>query len=231
MVTIISYNVEYGQRISEIYNFISSLDEKPQIICLQEFPEKELANLEKNKIFKKQNIFFLKGLSKKDEFFGELTIIDSSKIKVIKTEYLDFGQDRIESIYKRKVIKRSAIINVLIIKQREISLVNVHLTPLSLHGKRKEQLTQAIDGVKDSKASIILGDFNYSSLLTRGGLISFMKKYDYVLAGEKLVTNKYKYKIPQQLDYIFYKNLSFKETKVLEVTFSDHFPIISQFEI
>jgi endonuclease/exonuclease/phosphatase family metal-dependent hydrolase len=229
MLTVLSYNVEYGKKINKIYQFIKESKDKPQIICLQEFPEKELANLERNKIFNNQEFFFLKGLSNKDEFFGELTLINTSKIKIVKTEYLDFGQDRLESIYKRKIIKRSAILNVLKIGRQEVCIVNVHLTPVSLHGKRKKQLAEVIESTQSLRKSIILGDFNYSSLFSRGGLSRFMKKNNYILAGEKLVTNRYKYKIPQQLDYVFYRNLKVKEVKVLDLSYSDHFPVIAKF--
>jgi len=230
MLTVLSYNVEYGTKIKEIYNWILESKEKPQIICFQEFPEKEVENLKKNKIFKNQNIFFAKGLSKKDDFFGELTIIDSSAVKLTEVKYLDFGPDHIESIFKRKIIKRSAIIIEFEINGKTIELANVHLTPASLHSKRRKQLVKVIQETS-SETAIIVGDFNYSSLLNKKGLISFMEKYDYDLAGENLITNKYKYKIPQQLDYVFYKKLIHNKTEVFDLPYSDHFPVLSQFKI
>lgn len=230
MISLLSYNVEYGKNLDQIYKWIASLDLKPQIICLQEFPEKEIENLEKNKLHENQLVHFAQGLSNKDEIFGELTIIDSSSIKVLKVNYLDFGRDNLESFYKRKVIKRSAIINELKISDKTFSLANVHLTPLSLHGYRRKQLSKVIEKTA-LESSVIVGDFNYSSLLNRNGLITFMEKFDYKLAGEKLVTNKYKYKIPQQLDYVFYKNMDFSEMKVFDLPYSDHFPVLATFEV
>lgn len=229
-MTILSYNVEYGLKLPEILKWIKNLENKPQIICLQEFPEKEIVNLEKNKIFKKQEFFFTKGLSNKNEFFGEITIIDQSIIESLDIKYLDFGLAHFESVYKRKILKRSAIINEIKINNKKISVANVHLTPFSVHGIRRKQLLKIIENINLDR-SIILGDFNYSSLLNRGGLINFMNKYDYSLAGEKLITNKYKYKISQQLDYVFYKNMKHLKTKVFDLPFSDHFPVISEFEI
>jgi endonuclease/exonuclease/phosphatase family metal-dependent hydrolase len=230
MITILSYNIEYGRKLDEIISWINSLENLPQIICFQEFPEKELEDLKSRKFFKEQNLFFAKGLSSKGEFFGELTIVDSSVIKLSETKYLDFGPDHVESVFKRKIIKRSAIITEFKYKGKEFSLANVHLTPVALHGKRRKQLSKVI---QDSviERSIIVGDFNYSSLFNKNGLITFMDKHGYILAGENLITNKYKYKIPQQLDYVFYKNLKHIKTQVFDLSFSDHFPVITEFDV
>ena len=133
-------------------------------------------------------------------------------------------------MFRKRKIKRSAIITTFQKDDIEFDLANVHLTPLSFHGLRKRQLHQVIKNVKIKRA-IILGDFNYSSLLNSGGLITFMNKYNYEVAGEKLITNKYKYKISQQLDYIFYKNLKIENIKVLELPYSDHFPILADLDI
>lgn len=229
-MTVLSYNVEYGLKLTEIYKWIKTLDKKPQIICFQEFPEDELSNLDKNKIFPDQTICFTKGLTSKGKYFGELTIFDSSEIKLISNINLDFRFNGIENLYGRKKIKRSAIITTFKKENIEFSLANIHLTPFSLHGLRRKQLEEVIASIQKDK-SIILGDFNYSSLLNRNGLISFMEKYFYKIAGEKLVTNKYKYKIPQQLDYIFYKNLKVNNVDVLNLPYSDHFPIIADLKI
>jgi endonuclease/exonuclease/phosphatase family metal-dependent hydrolase len=228
MLTILSYNVEFGNKINEIYKWISDLKEKPQIICFQEFPEDEVEKLNNKKIFNNQNIFFAKGLSTKEKYYGEITIIDASKIKFFESKYLDFGPDHLESIFRRRIIKRSALVIEFKINNEIYSLANIHLTPASFHGKRRKQLTKVIEETKTSKA-IIVGDFNYSSLLNKKGLISFMNKYNYDLAGEHMITNKFKYKIPQQLDYVFYKNMNHNKTEVFDLPYSDHFPVVSRF--
>ena len=58
-----------------------------------------------------------------------------------------------------------------------------------------------------------------------------MEKFDFSLGGKDLVTNKYKYKIPQQLDYVFYKNVKHEKTEVFDLPYSDHFPVLSQFKV
>lgn len=230
MLTVLSYNVEYGKKLDDIYKWIKSLDSKPQIICFQEFPEDEVEKINKNKIFNNQSIFFAKGLSAKEKFYGELTVIDSDKLKLIESKYIDFGPDHLESLFKRKVIKRSAIIIEFKMHDNVYSLANIHLTPASLHSKRRKQLTKVIEESRVPN-SIIVGDFNYSSLLNKKGLITFMDKFGFLLAGENLITNKYKYKIPQQLDYVFYKNVKHLNTEVFDLPYSDHFPVLSQFKV
>lgn len=230
MVNIISYNVEYGNNLNEIYNWIKSLEKQPQIICFQEFPEDKIDELRNNKIFQNQTLCFAKGLTSRGKFFGELTIIDNTRLKIVSNNFIDFGVDSLESKFKRKKIKRSAIITILKNRENKFSITNVHLTPLSLNSRRKKQLKEVVGNINLNN-SIIIGDFNYSSLLTRGGLVVLMKEHSYYLAGEKIITNKYKHKIPQQLDYVFYKNVEVKNVEVLELPYSDHFPVLADLDI
>ncbi len=229
MIRILTYNVEFGKDLKSIYKWIESLDKIPDVICFQEFPEAEVKKLPRFKIFKNSRYFFAAGVSSKDIEFGELTIILSPKIKTLGESSIDFGPDKIESIYKRRVIKRSALINTLEFGKKEILISNVHLTPVSLNNKRRKQLLLVLDAVKNSHA-IILGDFNYSSIFGSSGLVDLMKRHDFVLAGGRSITNLYKRKIPQQLDYVFYKGLKLKDIEVIPLSYSDHYPVFATFE-
>lgn len=229
MISVLTYNIEFGKRLNEILVWLTSLEDKPQIICLQEFPEKELEKLRKINIFNNQKVYFAKGLSSKEESFGEVTIVNGALIKVEDEIYLDFGKDFAESLYKRQEIKRSALILKCSLNDIHFTISNLHLTPLALNKTRREQIEKVLKNVNTPK-SIILGDFNYSNILTRGGLLSLMSNNEYLLAGEKLITNKYKYKIPQQLDYVFYKGFELKDVLIDPHVFSDHFPVFAHFK-
>lgn len=230
MIRIISYNIEYGKRINEIYDWINSIQSSPDIICFQEFPIDELENLKEVKIFKKPGFAFVSGLKKKGVAHGQLTMFNSEKFNLINSIEIDLGLDHAEKFYKRFPTRRSALITVFNYKKELISLTNVHLSAAAFNSRRRDQVDKVINYYPTNCASIIAGDFNYTSLVWGNVLIEHMNEFKFKLAGEKMITNKYKGIISQQLDYIFYKEIKHIKTEVFELPYSDHFPIISDFE-
>jgi endonuclease/exonuclease/phosphatase family metal-dependent hydrolase len=230
MLRIISYNIQYGFKIEEIYKWINSLEKKPDIICLQEFPVNEIENLNKITIFKDLGYAFVTGLSRKGIPHGELTIFDTKEFNLIKSVEIDLGVDHVEKFYKRYPTKRSALVTTFKRNNKKINIINVHLSAATLNSGRRKQIKTLIEKI-DFDRTIIIGDFNYSNLFGGKSLIQLMEYYKFKLAGEGLVTNRYKGKISQQLDYVFYRNLKLQKLKVFELKFSDHFPVIAEFDI
>jgi endonuclease/exonuclease/phosphatase family metal-dependent hydrolase len=230
MLRIISYNIQYGFKIDEIYKWINSLEKKPDIICFQEFPVNEIENLKKITLFKDMGFAFVTGLSRRGIPHGELTIFDVNNLSLINSIEIDLGVDHIEKIYKRYPTKRSALVTTFQRNNKKINIINVHLSAVTLNSGRRKQIKTLIEKV-DLDRTIIIGDFNYSNLFGGKSLLQMMEYYKFKLAGEGIITNKYKGKISQQLDYVFYKNLALQELEVFELNFSDHFPIMAEFDI
>lgn len=230
MIGFLTYNVQYGKKIEEIYDWIIALEYKPNIICFQEFPQKEIRNIKKIKIFENTGLDFAKSFEYENKQLGELTIFDQDKIKLLKSKKINLGNDFIETKLRKDPVTRSAILTEFEIGNLKITIANLHLTPVSLNNKRRNQLFRVIGKIKNDKA-IIAGDFNYPSIVGRKGLINFMEKHGYRLAGENLITHRYQYVIPQQLDYVFYKGLVISEAKVIPLPYSDHYPVIAKLKI
>ncbi len=230
MIRLITYNVEYGKQLTEIYKWINSLNFQPDIICFQEFPISELENLKKIKIFKEPGHAFVSGLKKGGIAYGELTMFNSKKLNLINSVEIDLGIDHAEKFYKRFPTRRSALFTVFNYKNEKFSLINVHLSAAALNSSRRNQINTLINNFNNGR-SIIAGDFNYSNILWGEGLIKHMNDLNFKLAGESIITNKYKGKISQQLDYVFYKDLKLKKIEVVELTYSDHYPVISEFAL
>ncbi len=230
MIRLISYNVEYGKKINEIYKWLNTFKKTPDIICFQEFPSSELGNLKEIKIFNNSGFSFATGLKKNGVAYGELTVFDAEKFNLIKSIEIDLGIDHVEKFYKRYPTRRSALVTVFKYNSTQLNLINVHLSAAALNSGRLNQVNTLVESAKNGK-SIIAGDFNYSNLFPGNNLIKLMKDLKFKLAGENIITNKYKGRISQQLDYVFYKELKLKNLEVIDLSYSDHYPLIAEFEI
>lgn len=138
---------------------------------------------------------------------------------------------------------------------RIIIVHNVHLTTLATNHVKVKQLEKALNyEVLQKKAPIIItGDFNYlpyqrkalEQLMQEYNLKEATKNINYTYIGE-LDKKKTEYNFLQlilariakkfytnrlKMDYTFFKGLKLIKTERIEVDFSDHYPIISYFNL
>ena len=143
--------------------------------------------------------------------------------------------------------------------KKKISVYNIHLTVMTTNTGRMKQINQILETFdSDRETSCILaGDFNYfpyarknlENLMEQFGLkeathnipytieytrgangakmfhYSLLQKLSAKLIGRLFSLNRLK------LDYIFFRHLQLIETKRVRFNHSDHFPIISEFEV
>jgi len=141
------------------------------------------------------------------------------------------------------------------VNNKKIVICNSHLIVVAPNSVRVFHIDKALNllNIKKSVPLIITGDFNYVPY-QRKKLDNIMKKYNLIEAtkniqqtiefsphGEKesfsfiqefmarsinlFFGNKLKY------DYIYYRGISLSKTERIEVRFSDHYPLISNFKI
>lgn len=126
---------------------------------------------------------------------------------------------------------------------------------MAQNGLRLKQIKEAVDyyDISQNQNMIIAGDFNYLPY-ARKSLERLMRKYGLTEATHNIRYTlrlssdgkRESYNLLQKLlskivtrtitkylkiDYIFYKNLTLKETKRINVGYSDHYPILSTFKI
>ena len=230
MLKIITYNIETGKKLNKIYKWIEEFRSNTDIICFQEFPEEEIKNLLNNEFLKEYSYSFSPGLKKNSKQLGQITLFKKNKLKLIEEYIIDIGHDDLEILYKKTPTKRSALVTTFEIDGKQFIVANVHLSAFTINIKRRKQTKKVIEGFIKSVPFILLGDFNYSSLFGRKSFINYMEKLGLILAGEKMITNKYKGFLKQQLDYIFYYGFKIYDIKVEELDYSDHFPVIADFD-
>lgn len=230
MLKLITYNIAEGKNLPKIYDWIEKEHRNVDIICFQEFPEKEITNIKKYNFLKNFKSSFSPGLKKRKIQLGQLTLY-KNQFKLIEEYVIDLGHDDLEVIYKKIPTKRSALVTTLEYNKNQFIISNVHLSAFSFNLNRRKQLKKVIEAMTSSVPVIMLGDFNYSNLFGRKFFIKYMESLDLTMAGEKMITNKYKKIIKQQLDYVFYNGFKISDIKVHNLSFSDHYPVIVNFEL
>lgn len=230
MIKIITYNIAEGKNLPKIYEWIEKNHENVDIICFQEFPEIEIESIDKYDFLKKFKYTFSPGLIKNKVQLGQLTFYRKKDFKLIEEYVLDLGKDELQILYKKLPTKRSALMTTLEFKNKQFILANIHLSAFSFNLNRRRQLKKVIEGVTTSVPVIMLGDFNYSNLIGRKFFIKYMENLGLKMAGGKMITNKYKKIINQQLDYVFYQGFKLSDIKVKRLSYSDHYPVIVNFE-
>ncbi len=137
-----------------------------------------------------------------------------SKEKLLNVKEYDFKEG-----VKRVVIE--ADINL----GGKVKLILVHL---ALGKKdREKQVNELIQVVKDEKKVILMGDFNtfygekeLSRLLRTAGLNKSGKEFTFPSYNPK-----------KKLDYILTRGIKVKDYKVLNLKYSDHLPVMINFEV
>lgn len=224
MLSILTYNIRYGRKLHEITEWLSQREAFFDIICFQEFPIDQI-DLFLNSVNKESLDYrFSHGFKKKEKIYGQLTLFNKKKITLLEDVVLSLGP----SVLERSKIKgeRSSLITRFVYQKKEFIIANTHLVCFALNNKRIFQLEKIITHFTQNIAKnvpvLVVGDFNYSSLIRQKKLLNFMEQHGftnaYTTSTYKLLFLKY------QLDYVFYKNCEIKDVEVLNLRFSDHFP-------
>lgn len=230
MLEILSYNVQYGRDLERIIKWIKKAKNSPDIVCLQEFPLNRLDDLSLILRDTTYAFKFAPSFIRNKIRYGELTAFNSDKVRLVGTRIIDLGYSKLDNFIFRYKSFRSSLITDFVHKKRKFTVINVHLPWLGLQRKRKKHLKIIIERLNNKMPTIIIGDYNYSSLFGTKGLVKFMRTHNFHMAGEKLITHKL-WKIPQQVDYAFYRDLKINTIKVEKVKYSDHYPILIELAV
>lgn len=183
----------------------------------------------------------------------KLTNTDSLKISSNLLEFFYSIPQLILRINKPKSVLRTDFVS--IIDNKKIIVCNSHLIVVASNAVRVIHLNSALKSLNISKKTplIIVGDFNYLPY-QRKKLDNIMKKFNLVEATKNIRQTvdfssngkKEKFSFLQgffirkinhffgnqmKSDYIYYRETKLIKTERVEVRYSDHYPIISTFEI
>lgn len=229
MLSAITYNIQKGKKLTNIIEWINHSDELPDIICFQEFPKTELQGF--LKATKKRQQFdyrYAVGFARKGVAFGQLTLVKKDKLFIEEEHVVTLGRSVIESRIARDTTERSALVTTIVQGKKRFLLANVHLVCLSLNRSRIRQTFKVLADLrkinpKGNMPTIMLGDFNYSTLTRQKQLIKVMQDNGFINAYKRY-THKLFY-LKHQIDYVFYKNCFVAGVDVMRLKYSDHFCI------
>ncbi len=258
-LTLLTYNTLFNQALANLKKIINKYH--PDIICLQEVDTKDenILVIKNNgyQLAEYANCFFefgkIWGIA---TFYNpeKFELIHSESIPLINGFYELIKQ--IINLLGINKIKRTVIKTTFKAKDNHklISVYNLHLSALGLTNLRIKQLNKIyFDEISNKGSLIICGDFNFP--IERRKLEKIMNKHklkeatyniSYTIKFSRLLKKYHKYnfvlrffikilkkltKDKAKLDYIFYRNLKHLKTERLNYSFSDHYPLLAEFEL
>ena len=235
MLRALSYNIEHGKNIDQAGEWFMSLNPKPDILCLQEIPQKKASQFQKFLDKHGYSHKYAPSYTKKGITYGELTAYNTKSVLLVFSKVVELGSSIVAKLISRHNSRYTSLLTVFQYKKQNFIVVNIHLLPHGLHGRRRKQLGMAIQALQllrfVNMPSIIVGDYNYSSFFGRGGLIRYMAKNGFTMAGRKKLITHRQWRIPHQTDYVFYRQCKVKNVEVEAVKFSDHYPLLFNLEV
>ncbi|MEI6532351.1 MAG: endonuclease/exonuclease/phosphatase family protein [Candidatus Roizmanbacteria bacterium] len=236
-ISLLTYNIYYNKAFSKLQELVAMY--RPDIICLQEvdvknqFLEKKLP--QNYSLADCSNSFI-----HKDVMFGNATFYNKTKLDFKQSTVFNLPFSTYETLYNLfQGVKqnRTLLKTIFTLKDTsiELDIYNIHFTPKATNRTRIKQMNLAFNNTLPdiSHPQIFAGDFNYP--FRRKRFEKIFHKYDLLEATSNIthtLEHKFKFiRIPLKLDYILYKNIEFIKTTKITTPGSDHYPILSEFNI
>ncbi len=257
-ISVLTYNLLYNKALGALESILDKYE--PDIICLQEVDTDE-SNLKKLQKFNYILADYSNSFIKFDKVFGVATFYSPKNIGFIcsSTHFLPRSVYELLLTVLRLLTggnqRRTFLETSFVIKttRQKLTVYNVHLTLIGSNGARIKQIREAATDIKSKKnPTVLAGDFNYFPYsrrrleramrdnsfqeATKSIFYTIMysqsgKKEKYNLVQRFLARFIRKYFGKLKVDYVFYRNLTLKDAKRIDVHLSDHFPILTTFKM
>ncbi|NTU46450.1 endonuclease/exonuclease/phosphatase family protein [Candidatus Roizmanbacteria bacterium] len=237
-ISLLTYNLLFNKALTSVPELIEQY--KPDLICFQEMKttEEEFTALES---FGYELADFSNSFIKHGTVYGIGTFYNKNIFKFKSARTLTLPRSYYEWLLlflrggnnPRTVLKTELLVRD---TSTQITLYNLHLSPYSTNGIRVKQFIQTLDDISHDTTDHLLlaGDFNYpygrkkfEELIHAHDLQEATSSIFYTLEQRFL---KF-FSIRWKLDYVLYKGLKLIKTERIPVRASDHYPILSSFEI
>lgn len=253
--SLLTYNTLLNDARKGLYSIFKKYH--PDLVCLQEIDTDE-NNIEKVEKLGYSLADFSNGFIKFGKVYGVATFFNPNSGSCIHTKSITLPRgigEALSFLFRifrtqkkdRTVLKAEFTLGD---KKKRVIIYNIHLSAFGANGIRIKQLERTLDDITktSSSATILVGDFNYplgrkklEELMEAHGFSEATNTIAYTTDGKLLYytfIEKYLMKIMQffigketKLDYIFYKNCKAVSTIRINVSYSDHFPLLAKFEI
>lgn len=236
--TFLTYNLLYNKATSELGEVLKR--HKPDILCFQEIvtDDKTFNLIEKHgyKLADYSNFIVRFG-----KIFGVATFYKPEVFSFTASSSLNLPRAFLEIllyVFKIRLDPRIVLKTEFIAKKnkKRVCVYNVHLTPYSTNAMRAKQINNIFPDFELNKETptVVAGDFNFP--YRRKAFEALFQKYDLKEATNTIYRTFEKrilrfFLLSYKTDYILYKNLKVISTKKLLYYRSDHYPLLSKFEL
>lgn len=236
--SLLSYNLRYDRARANLDKILAACH--PDILCLQEIitQEEDLVKIEKfGYKMADYSSSFIKGakvLGVATFYNPKVFFFKESKSFDLPRSLYEFMRFVVNSNFKKRTVLKTELH---IRKNRgKISLYNLHLPPFATNNIRDKQIRNTFEDLHLTKkaSAVIAGDFNYpygrkkfENMIKKYGLAEATSNIYYTLETKILKV----FSVRLKLDYVLFKNIRHISTEKIEITHSDHFPILSYFEL
>lgn len=224
--SLISYNILFGKKVDKIFAWLKTLNNTPDFICFQEFPQNAINEIKTNlSKIANYDLAFAPSFRYKNLQYGELTVYNCDKFNLTESITLALSSDlRLQKII-RVSGQRTALLTTFKIDDVKFTLANIHLPWLCRNTVRLKALAGIMAKLEENQPSLIVGDYNYSNIFDNTGLYELMAKNHFIPGGGYFITNSLFGLVNQQLDYAFARNSEAKIVNVAKLDYSDHYPL------
>lgn len=225
-ITIMTFNVQFGKRLDYIIHWLRQAPGQ-DIVCFQEFPEDRIVYFINELNNLSYGYRFARSLLRRHRVYGELTLFRTPDFRCTRSTVIEFGINRIEGRLFKGSFPRNCLICTLLNKKKIFVVGNAHMSALALNRLKYKEAELVVRMLESRRyPSVILGDFNISSVLGKGKLVRLMEKYGFVTEKRRLSTHRIAV-VRHQFDYIFAKRCEVANMTVQKVRFSDHYPVFA----
>lgn len=226
MLRVVTYNIHFGKRLTEISSWIAH-QATADIICLQEFPVTHLTQFYRSLPRGIWGHRFTKSFIYRKKIYVIVTLFRRKKLRLLKTKTLLMGIHPMEKSLLKNPMEKSCLLTTFRTGTKTITIANTHLVFLAANRSRYKQIQLITDHLSSYRhSSVITGDFNIHSMRINKKLIEFMSVYDYETSLKRLATHRIGI-VKHQLDYVFVKRCSLISLTAERLRFSDHYPVIA----
>ena len=234
--SILTYNLLFNQALDELKEVVTT--KKPDIIFFQEINTDEL-NLKKIEQFGYRLADFSNSFLRFNKVYGVATFYNPAMFSLSDSQSFNLPSSVYQIMHfilKGKKSPRTVLKNVFRFKKNGAPIVtyNIHLTPVATNTLRIKQIKNTFSDLHIAQKNhvVVAGDFNFpygrrkfEELISEYGLKEATNNIVYTLKKKVMML----FHIKLKLDYVLYKNLTVITNNVIEVTHSDHFPILTVF--
>lgn len=238
--SLLTYNLLYNRASKEVGTVLTRY--KPDLVCLQELATDD-TNLRLIQSFGYRLADFSNSFIRVfgGQIYGVATFYKPSAFSLNDSTSFNLPSSLSQMaafLLHHNRESRTVLKNEFVCKKngKKLTTYNIHLTPVATNTLRMKQIYNAFQDLTLDKNNpiIIAGDFNYP--YGRKKLEGILKEYrlkeatsNVYYTSERKILKTISIKL--KLDYIFYRNLKLLDNRTIDLHHSDHFPLLTRFEL